>query len=103
MANQTSLSDCQQCTSLYTAPPYESALESSLVTARSKKIRFCKREVLGKELGERMQTVRRRLEINQQPVKAAVLLYFFNCYECQVDLLEHFVGLVRSSRCCPLQ
>ena len=45
--NQTSLSDCRQCTSLYTAPPFESALESSLMTARSKKIRFCKREVRG--------------------------------------------------------
>ena len=42
--NRTSLSGCRQCRSLYTAPPYESALESSLITALSKKIRFCKRK-----------------------------------------------------------
>ena len=35
-ANQTSLSDCRQCTSLYTAPPYESALESSLMSCSTK-------------------------------------------------------------------
>jgi len=34
-------------TSLYTAPPFESALESSSMTALSKKIHFCKHEVPG--------------------------------------------------------
>ena len=35
-ANRTSLSGCRQCTSLYTAPPYESALESSLISCSIK-------------------------------------------------------------------